>query len=74
MPSALFVVRAIVADPSRREAFDRWYRDVHLPDAIASFGVRKAWRVWSLADPAVHQRCISSTTSPRWSALSAAMR
>ncbi|CCD92347.1 conserved hypothetical protein [Bradyrhizobium sp. ORS 375] len=55
MPSAIFVVRATVPDPSRRDAFDRWYRDVHLPDAIKSFGVRKAWRVWSLTDPAVHQ-------------------
>ncbi|WP_257165179.1 hypothetical protein [Bradyrhizobium sp. SRS-191] len=55
MPSAIFVVRATVPDPAKREAFDRWYRDVHLPDAIKSFGVRKAWRVWSLIDPAVHQ-------------------
>ncbi len=55
MPSAIFVVRATVPDPARRDAFDRWYRDVHLPDAIRSFGVRKAWRVWSLADPRVHQ-------------------
>ncbi|MGJ4894520.1 MULTISPECIES: hypothetical protein [unclassified Bradyrhizobium] len=55
MPSAIFVVRATLPDPARRDEFDRWYRDVHLPDAIRSFGVRKAWRVWSLADPAVHQ-------------------
>ncbi|CCD87955.1 conserved hypothetical protein [Bradyrhizobium sp. ORS 285] len=55
MPSAIFVVRATVPDPVKRDAFDRWYRDVHLPDAIKSFGVRKAWRVWSLVDPAVHQ-------------------
>jgi len=25
MPSAFFVVRAIVADASKRAAFDRWY-------------------------------------------------
>ncbi|MGJ4950472.1 hypothetical protein [Bradyrhizobium sp. HKCCYLS20291] len=55
MPAAIFVVRATVPDPARRDAFDRWYRDVHLPDALKSFGVRKAWRVWSLVDPAVHQ-------------------
>ncbi|MGJ5204872.1 hypothetical protein [Bradyrhizobium sp. HKCCYLR20261] len=55
MPAAIFVVRATVPDPARRDAFDRWYRDVHLPDAIKSFGVSKAWRVWSLTDPAVHQ-------------------
>ncbi|CAL78076.1 conserved hypothetical protein [Bradyrhizobium sp. ORS 278] len=55
MPAAIFVVRATVPDPAQRDAFDRWYRDVHLPDAIKSFGARKAWRVWSLTDPAVHQ-------------------
>lgn len=55
MPSAIFVVRATVPDPARRDEFDRWYLDVHLPDAIRSFGVRKAWRAWSLADAAVHQ-------------------
>jgi hypothetical protein len=55
MPAAIFVVRATVSDAARRVAFDQWYRDVHLPDAIKSFGVRKAWRVWSLTDPAVHQ-------------------
>ena len=33
----------------------RWYRDVHLLDAIRSFGARKAWPLWSLSDPAVHQ-------------------
>src|SRR5262245_49102450 len=36
-------------------AFDTWYRREHLPDAAKSFGVRKAWRYWSLTDPAVHQ-------------------
>jgi hypothetical protein len=55
MPAAIFVVRATVPDPARREAFDRWYRDVHLPDAIRSIGPRRAWRIWSLADPAMHQ-------------------
>lgn len=55
MPAAMFVVRATVTDAAKREAFDRWYRDVHLPDAIKSFGAREAWRFWSLTDPAVHQ-------------------
>ncbi len=55
MQAAIFVVRATVPDSTRRDEFDRWYRDVHLPDAMKSFGVRKAWRVWSLTDPAVHQ-------------------
>jgi hypothetical protein len=33
MPLAYFVVRATVADPSKRAAFDEWYRKEHLPDA-----------------------------------------
>jgi hypothetical protein len=55
MPSAYFVVRATVSDPARRKAFDAWYSREHLPDASKSFGVRKAWRFWSLADPSLHQ-------------------
>jgi hypothetical protein len=55
MPSAYFVVRATVADPARRKAFDTWYSRKHLPDASKSFGVKKAWRLWSLADPSLHQ-------------------
>jgi hypothetical protein len=55
MPAAFFVVRATVSDPSRRRAFDAWYQNEHLPDAAKSFGVKKAWRFWSLSDPAIHQ-------------------
>ncbi len=55
MPAAFFVVRATVADPARRAAFDAWYGNEHLPDAAKSFGVHKAWRFWSLTDPAIHQ-------------------
>ena len=55
VPAAYFVVRATVADPAKRAAFDRWYQTEHLPDAAESFGVTKAWRFWSLSDPAVHQ-------------------
>jgi hypothetical protein len=55
MPSAYFVVRATVADPAKRKAFDAWYSREHLPDASKSFGVSKAWRFWSLADPSLHQ-------------------
>jgi hypothetical protein len=55
MPAAYFVVRATVADPAKRKAFDKWYQTEHLPDAAKSFGVTKAWRFWSLSDPAVHQ-------------------
>jgi hypothetical protein len=55
MPPAYFVVRATVSDPASREAFDDWYRREHLPDAVKAFGVNKAWRFWSVSDPAVHQ-------------------
>ena len=55
MPAAFFVVRATVTDPSKRAAFDKWNENEHLPDAVKSFGVKKAWRFWSLTDPAVHQ-------------------
>lgn len=55
MPAAFFVVRATVSDPARRAAFDEWYATEHLPDAVKSFGVTKAWRFWSVSDPAVHQ-------------------
>ena len=55
MPVALFIVRATVADASQRAAFDRWYEQEHLPDAVKSFGATKAWRFWSLTDPAIHQ-------------------
>jgi hypothetical protein len=55
MPAAYFVVRATVADPAKRGAFDAWYQSEHLPDAAKSFGVVKAWRFWSLTDPSLHQ-------------------
>jgi hypothetical protein len=55
MPAAFFVVRATVTDSSKRAAFDKWYENEHLPDAAKSWGVKKAWRFWSLSDPAVHQ-------------------
>jgi hypothetical protein len=55
MAKAFFVVRAVVSDPSRRSAFDDWYRHEHLPQAMAAFGAEKGWRVWSETDPAVHQ-------------------
>jgi hypothetical protein len=55
MPAAYFVVRATITGPARRQAFDAWYQNVHLPDAAKSFGVKKAWRFWSLSDPAIHQ-------------------
>lgn len=55
MPAAFFVVRSTVADAAKRAAFDKWYQNELLPDAVKSFRVNKAWRFWSLTDPAVHQ-------------------
>lgn len=55
MPAAFFVVRATVSDPAKRKAFDEWYQREHLPDAVKVFGVKKAWRFWSVSDPSLHQ-------------------
>ena len=55
MPAAVFVVRATVTDPAKREAFGTGYSREHLPDAMKSFGAVKAWRYWSATDPSLHQ-------------------
>jgi hypothetical protein len=52
--TALFMVRAQIADDGIKQAFDRWYHDEHLPDALTAFRARRAWRGWSDADPLVH--------------------
>ena len=52
--TAVFMVRARIADAAIKEAFDRWYRDDHLPDALKSFRARRAWRGWSDVDACVH--------------------
>ena len=52
--TAWFMVRAQVADASMKEAFERWYRDEHLPDALKAFKARRAWRGWSDVDACVH--------------------
>jgi hypothetical protein len=54
MTTSLFIVRATIADPARRAAFDDWYRRDHLPWAVKAFGAQKAWRGWSDTDPAQH--------------------
>ena len=51
--TAFLIVRAEV-DPSVRDAFDTWYRDEHLPDAVRSFSALGAWRGWSDVAPEVH--------------------
>jgi len=52
--TAYFMVRAEVKDPAVKKAFDRWYADEHLPDALKGFKARRAWRGWSAVDPSVH--------------------
>ncbi len=75
---AYLVVRAMVTDPADRAAFDRWYADEHLPDALKAFGALHAWRAWSRTEPAVHcafyaldsvQSAETITTSPAIKAL-----
>jgi hypothetical protein len=55
MAPVYFVVRATVADPAIRKEFDAWYHREHMPDVVKAFGAAKAWRFWSLTDPALHQ-------------------
>lgn len=52
--AALLLVRAVVADPADRAAFDRWYEEEHLPEALAAFGAGAAFRGWSRHEPAHH--------------------
>ena len=54
--AAFLIVRAEV-DPAVRDAFDVWYQDEHLPDAVRAFGAAGAWRGWSDVDGNVHLAC-----------------
>ena len=74
--SATFIVRAQVVDASVKEAFDRWYQDEHLPDALKGFGAQRAWRGWSEVDPSVHYAAYEFDDIARLRALpgSAAMK
>ena len=38
--SAFFIVRAQVVDLAVKDAFDKWYQDEHLPDAMKAFGAK----------------------------------
>ncbi len=51
--AAYLIVRAEVAEADR-EAFDAWYQNEHLPDAVAAFKTVSAMRGWSDVDPGVH--------------------
>jgi hypothetical protein len=52
--SAYFIVRAQIVDTSVKDAFDRWYQDEHLPDALKAFKAKRAFRGWSDMDASVH--------------------
>jgi hypothetical protein len=54
MTGAWLVVRAVVADPDDRAAFDTWYHQEHLPDATKAFSASAAWRGWSSTEPSTH--------------------
>lgn len=51
--TAYLIVQADVP-AADREAFDRWYEKEHLPDALAAFRARSAWRGWSESEPGHH--------------------
>jgi hypothetical protein len=52
--TACFIVRAQIVDATVKNAFDRWYQNEHLPEALAAFNARRAWRGWSEVDANVH--------------------
>ena len=51
--TAFFIVRAEVAEADRA-AFDTWYQNEHLPDALEAFSAMSASRGWSDVDAGVH--------------------
>ena len=51
--TAYLIVKASVAEADR-EAFDRWYQEKHLPDAVVAFNALGATRGWSDVEPGVH--------------------
>ncbi|MGI9336315.1 MAG: hypothetical protein ACR2RL_24460 [Gammaproteobacteria bacterium] len=51
--TAYLIVRADVP-AADRDAFDRWYEEEHLPDAVAAFNARNGWRGWSHTEPNLH--------------------
>ena len=49
----IFIVRAVVG-VTDRVAFDEWYEDEHLSEALIVFGADQAWRAWSEVESGVH--------------------
>ena len=52
--TAHLIVRSVLVDPAARDAFDQWYGEDHLVQAMAAFRPDRCWRSWSALDPAVH--------------------
>lgn len=52
MPAYL-IVRAVVPE-AERKAFDVWYAEEHLRDAVKAFKAERAWRGWSQVEPQLH--------------------
>jgi hypothetical protein len=52
--AAHMIVRATVPNAGDRKPFDRWYAEIHMPQAVAAFRPSRSWRSWSTIDPAVH--------------------
>jgi|TARA_B100001123_G_scaffold190757_1_gene217647 hypothetical protein len=51
--TAYLIVKASVAEADR-EAFDRWYQEKHLPDAVVAFNALGATRGWSEVEAGAH--------------------
>lgn len=51
--TAFLIVRAEV-EPAARDAFDSWYQNEHLPEAVKLFRAAGAQRGWSDVDANVH--------------------
>ena len=49
----IFIVRAEVGEADR-VAFDDWYEDEHLSEALTAFNAERAWRAWSSVEPSIH--------------------
>ena len=49
----ILIVRAEVPD-AERDAFDTWYQEEHLAEALELFNANRAWRSWSKVEDGVH--------------------
>ena len=49
----ILIVKAEVGEDDQ-VAFDDWYEDEHLLEALTAFGAERAWRAWSKIEPSIH--------------------